>query len=78
PEWYSHKDCDEITPAGDTAAIVVDARTNEAAIRIFDSTTKERVGFVGIEEQGNVVIVPWRDGWYYFCTRSPRVAHVKK
>ena len=76
-QWNTHQDRDEINPDDSTAAIVVDLRNITAAIRIFETNDDQFIDGVGIEEAGKLVIVPWQSGWWYYCTGSPRVGHIR-
>lgn len=78
PEWHVFHDTDRETLPKNTAGIVFDIRTDKAAISIFDRDTEEYVDGIGTEEHGNIVIVPWKETWFLFCTGSPRIGYIRR
>ena len=59
-------------------AVVVDVRDNIGAIKIFEADGNKHVDSVGTEEAGKLVIVPWNNGWFYYCVGSLQVGYMKK
>ncbi len=68
-----------INPPKNTVALVVDVRGGQGAIRIVNKEDNKHVDDVGpIKEGGNLVIIPWKNIWWYYAIGSVRVAHVEK
>ncbi|OBT53130.1 hypothetical protein VE04_05756 [Pseudogymnoascus sp. 24MN13] len=76
--WTTLAKATPTTPPENTVAIIVDVRTNKGAIRIFQQSDSEYLGAVGTEQTGNLVIVPWRSGWYISAAGSLPVGYVAK
>lgn len=74
-EWITPTNNVHITPADRTVALVIDLRTNKGAIFIHQQSDGKYVAGVGIEESGNIVIVPWNQDWYYFSIGTVRLAY---
>lgn len=64
---------DDIEPPTGTVAVVVDVRNSKGAVRIFEAETDEFLGGVGTEDQGNLMIIPWKDKWNGSCAGSLRL-----
>ena len=60
-------------PPENTVVIIVDVRSNRGAIRIFQKSSGEYLDGIGIEQAGNLVIVPWSSTWYISAAGSLRV-----
>ena len=66
-------------PSETTVALVVDVRGGQGAIRIVNKEDNKHVDGVGpMKEAGNLVIVLWKNKWWYYAIGSVRVAHVEK
>lgn len=57
-------------------AVVVDVANNQGMIRFFDKETDDYVNGVGIEEAGNLVIVPWDSKWWAWVSGSLRIGYI--
>jgi hypothetical protein len=57
-------------------AVVVDLVKNVGAIRIFEKGGLKRVGHVGTEEAGNMVIVPWNSKLWFRALGSVKVGYI--
>ncbi|KFY68445.1 hypothetical protein V496_01067 [Pseudogymnoascus sp. VKM F-4515 (FW-2607)] len=76
--WTNPEKGTSTTPPENTAAIIVDVRTSKGVIRIFQKSDSEYLGAIGTEQAGNLVIVPWRSGWYISAAGSLPVGYVAK
>jgi len=51
--------------------IAVDLRgKSKGAIRIFEASNRRYLDGVGTELAGNLILIPWNDGWYYSVAGS--------
>lgn len=57
-------------------AVVVDVVDKQGAIRIFEKGGDKRVGAVGTESAGNMVIVPWDSNWWLRASGSLKVGYI--
>lgn len=76
--WTTPPKRTEITAPEETVAVIVDVVNNQGAIRIYQKGSNKRVDAVGIEEAGNMVIVPWDSNWWFRASGSLRVGYIKK
>ena len=68
-----------MNPSQKTVAVIVDVRGGQGAINIHRTQDDEYVDKVGpTKGAGDLVIVPWKIGWWYYAIGSVRVAHVEK
>jgi len=74
--WTAPPRGQSITPPTGTIAIVVDVRENKGVIRVYEASSRTHCGNVGLEEAGNLVIIPWNSGWYYSTAGSLPVGHI--
>ena len=78
PNWTMPPKNIPTTPPEGTVAIVVDVGTRRGAIYVHETGSDEYVVGVGIEEAGNVVMVPWDSSWFYYSIGSTRLAYMVK
>ncbi|EDN08100.1 predicted protein [Histoplasma mississippiense (nom. inval.)] len=73
PDWQPLANNVRIKPSENTSFVVVDIRNKQGASFVNESENNEYVGGVGTDEQGNVVMIPWNHGWYYYTIGSLRI-----
>ncbi|QSS61776.1 hypothetical protein I7I51_03953 [Histoplasma capsulatum] len=78
PDWQPLANNVRIKPSENTSFVVVDIRNKQGASFVNESENNEYVGGVGTDEQGNVVMIPWNHGWYYYTIGSLRIGYMKK
>ncbi|EEH36215.2 hypothetical protein PAAG_00538 [Paracoccidioides lutzii Pb01] len=78
PDWQPLENNVKLKPSENTVFVVVDARNKKGAIFVHESESNEYVGGFGIDELGNVVIIPWDHGWFYYTTGCLRVGYMVK
>jgi len=78
PRWTTPKKRETYNPPEGTVAIVVDIRNNIGGVNIHSRDSGDFVDMVGMEEHGNMVIVPWKSEWDYDCVGSPQVGYIVK
>lgn len=59
-------------------AVIVDVVNNRSAVRVFEKDSDKRVVAVGIQDAGNMVIVPWDTEWWLRASGSVDVGYVIK
>ncbi len=64
-----------MNPPEHTVVVVVDVRSNQGAIQIMDNS-KQYVDGVGTEEAGNLIMIPWKKEWWYYCIGTTRIAYI--
>ena len=76
--WTTPSKGVQIFPPSNTLAIVVvvDLVDNRGAIRIYEKSDDKQVDMVGIEEAGNLVILPWDTKWWFRASGSPQVGYI--
>jgi hypothetical protein len=57
---------------------VVDVRKKQGAIFVHELENGEYVGGVGVDEQGNLIMIPWNHEWYYYTIGSLRIEYITK
>lgn len=67
-----------MNPPEDLAVLVLDFRGHEGAIQIVDSQSDEYLHGVGTEQKGNLVMIPWKKEWWFYCIGITRVAYVRR
>jgi hypothetical protein len=66
------------TPPENATAIVVDCRDHTGTIFIREQAGGKDVASIGTEEDGHLVIVPWKHGWFYFSIGWIRLAYIPR
>lgn len=64
------------TPPENTVVIIVDVRSSRGAIRIFRKSDSGFVDAIGMQQVGNLVIVPWNGDWNFSAVGSLPVGYV--
>ena len=59
-EWTTPLKATRIDPSPNTMAIIVNLVDGQGAIRIYEKENDTYINIVGIEEAGNIVIIPWQ------------------
>ena len=56
-----------------------DVRSGQGAVRIGEKEKHKHVDDVGPTGEGpNMVIVPWKNIWWYYTIGTVQVAHIRK
>lgn len=76
--WTTPSKGTRIDPPANTFAVIVDVVYNRGAIRIFEKNDDKYVDGVGMEEAGNLMIVPWDNLWWFRASGSLRVGYIVK
>lgn len=74
---WNHLTRIEHTPAASIKAIVVDA-TSKGAIRIFEKGKDERIDSVGMQEDGQMVLIPWNSNWWFRVSGTLRIGFLEE
>ncbi|KAM5431522.1 hypothetical protein McanMca71_004758 [Microsporum canis] len=77
-DWQPSANNVRIKPPEKTSFVVVDIRDNRGAIFVHESASNEYVGGIGMDEQGNVVLIPWSPDWHYYTIGSLRVGYIER
>ena len=68
-----------VNPPKGIEAVVVDVRSRKGAINIFETKGNNYIDKVGyIQEDRNVVIVPWTATWWFYPIGSVNVAFLER
>ncbi|KAL1979077.1 hypothetical protein VTN96DRAFT_7089 [Rasamsonia emersonii] len=70
------------SPPANTIAVLVDISSAGGAIKIGEASDNAlgvgAVGMVGTEDAGDLVIVPWNVGWWYYSIGSIGIKYIVK
>ena len=76
-DWITPRKGEEITPPKNTVAVLVTVPKNKGAIRIFEKPgSNQRIGAVGTEDDGHMVLIPWDSRWWFRASGSPKVGYL--
>ena len=76
--WTIPEKATRITPPEETVAIVIDLTDSQGALRIFEVETDKFVDMIGMDDQGNQVLVPWENQWWFRASGQLRIGYISK
>lgn len=77
-EWITPTNNIRIWPPENTAMLVVDIHAQGGAINIYETPRDKFVGGVGEKESGNLVLVSWKNNWWYYSIGLLRVGYITR
>lgn len=77
-EWITPTNNIRIWPPENTTLLVVDIHVQGGAINIYETPRDKFIGGVGEKESENLVLIPWRNNWWYYSIGLLRVGYITR
>jgi hypothetical protein len=77
-EWTTPTNNIRIWPPENTALLVVNIHVQGGAINIYETPRDKFIGGVGEKESENLVLVSWKNNWWYYSIGSLRVGYIAR